>query len=110
MAVRDHTAPARLPAPPGGTTPATPPEAPLSAACEQAPSPYLSTLDEITIAVFTVSKVLECSECFRKGKWFRPDGLVTRPFSPLFVEGMTLAIRCLEQYAETLGRKPDAGA
>ncbi len=107
MAVRDHTARACVPAPPGDT-PASAPESTLLVACHQAYSLHLSTLDDIAMAVFALSRLLEYNAGTRTGTRRVPEGLVTWPLPALFVEGLGTAKQCLEQYADMLGRKPAA--
>ncbi|QNK03164.1 hypothetical protein [Dyella telluris] len=103
MAIRDHTAPARLHFPSGDAS-ASPLTSVRLTASRQASSLHLSTLDDITVALFALSCLLEYSECSRRAAArFSPEGLVVWPLSPLFVEGLTSAVQCLRQYAGSLG-------
>lgn len=109
MAIRDHTAPAR-PRFSSGDTSASPLMSARPLAGGPASSLHLSTLDDITVALFSLSCLLEYSECSRTASArFSPEGLVVWPLSPLFVEGLTSAIQCLRQYAALLGHEPKPG-
>ncbi len=106
MAVHDHTARARPSRPPDDTF--TAPFATDSPASCSAHSLRLSTLDDIALAHYALAQLWFENERFRvaREKHIHAEPMAW-PLAPLFKEGVSLAIRCLEQYAgELAGKQP----
>ncbi|MFC4528355.1 hypothetical protein ISN76_15115 [Dyella halodurans] len=106
MAVHDHTAPARLSFSSSGDPFAASPAADPLAQSHQAHSPRHATLDEVAQAHHALAQLWFDDERYRVAKArCLPRQAHTWPLPPLFKEGVSLAIRCLEQYAKQLGDK-----
>ncbi|WP_109125153.1 hypothetical protein [Dyella sp. C11] len=105
MAVHDHTARARLSFPAGDALNATPNADPTA----HRPSPYslrLSTLDDIALAHYALSQLwLEDEKCRTALAKKIATETPAWPLPPLFKEGVSLAIQCLEQHARQLDGK-----
>lgn len=110
MAVHDHKAPARLQTPPGDTFTSSS-GATHPASCTQAASPCLSTLDDLALAAFALSRLLHYNACCGKARVGHTSARqVEWPLPPLFEEGLTTALQCLQQYAGTLGHTLEVNA
>lgn len=106
MAVRDHTAPAR-PCILSGDASVFPRWLRPFTADPSASLSHPSTLDDISMALFTLSRLREYGDCSRKGApGFTPRAWVTWPLSASFEKGLSQAIQRLRQYAGTLGLGP----
>jgi hypothetical protein len=104
MAVHDHTAPARPFFPPTGDAFSHSPAADSTARCSQAPSLRLSTLDDVALALYALAQMCRDDERCRTAKAGQSTATpMARPLPPLFRQGVTVAIQCLEQYARQLG-------
>jgi hypothetical protein len=72
-------------------------------ACHQAHSLRLSTLDDVALAHYALAQLWFEDERYRvataRCSSTKP---MTWPLPPLFKEGLTLAMQCLEQYAKQL--------
>jgi hypothetical protein len=102
MAVHDHTAPARPSISLGDPFTASLAADP-KAHDSQAHSPHHATLDDVALAHYVLAQLWFEDERYRVAKAGRSSAKpVTWPFPPLFKEGVTLAIQCLEQYAKQL--------
>jgi len=105
MAVHDHKAPARPPFHPLGDAFAAPSVASRPVVAAQASSSHLATLDDIAIAIFALSRLQHyCERCDQAPVRLCSAGRVDWPLPPMFAEGVSTAIRCLQQYAEALDR------
>jgi len=64
----------------------------------------LSTLDDVTLALYALAQL--CLEDERSRRAARhPDVPPLLPLSPLFRQGVAVAMQCLEQYARQLGQE-----
>jgi hypothetical protein len=109
MAVHDHTAPARPSRPTDDTFTAR--SAADSSASDSAHSLRLSTLDDIALAHYALAQLWFEDERFRvaREKHIHAEPMAW-PLPPLFKEGGSVAIRCLEQYAGELAGKQKVNA
>ncbi|MFC4526075.1 hypothetical protein ISN76_13230 [Dyella halodurans] len=103
MAVHDHTAPARLSFPSLGDPFIASPAADPMAQGPQAHSPCHATLDDVALAHYALAQLWFEDEQYRVAKArCLPRQAHTWPLPPLFKDGVSMAIRCLEQYAKQL--------
>jgi hypothetical protein len=72
-------------------------------ACHQAHSLRLSTLDDVALAHYALAQLWFEDERYRvaQARHCAAEPM-TWPLPPLFKEGVTMAIQCLEQYAKQL--------
>jgi hypothetical protein len=104
MAVRDHTAPARPSFLSLGDPFTASPAADLPAHGPQAQSQRPATFDDVALAHYALAQLWFEDERYRVAKARRSSAKpITWPLSPQFKEGLTMAMRCLEQYAKQLG-------
>jgi hypothetical protein len=104
MAVRDHTARARLSFSASGDPLTDPPAAELSAHRSNASSLRLSTLDDVALALYSLAVLCSEDDRFQSAQARRiPAELTVWPLPPLFREGLVVAMQCLEHYAKHLG-------
>ena len=103
MAVHDHTAPARLSFLSSGD-----PLADLLAANRMANNPQAlplrrATLDDVALALYALAQMWVEDEQYRAARARHGTAKpMAWPLPPLFKEGVTVAIQCLEQYAKQL--------
>jgi hypothetical protein len=103
MAVHDHTAPARPSFLSLGDPFCHSPAADPLAHGPQAHSLRLSTLDDIALAHYALSRLWFEDEQYRKAKAKHPGAEpLTWPLPTLFKDGVAVAIQCLEHYAKRL--------
>jgi hypothetical protein len=103
MAVHDHTAPARLSISLGDPFTASLAADPM-AHDPQAHSPRHVTLDDIALAHYALAQLWFEDERYRVAKArCSSTKPMTWPLPSLFKEGLTMAMQCLEQYAQQLG-------
>ena len=104
MAIRDHTAPARLSVPLGKAF-SDPSGADPQASASPTHSLRLSTLDDVALALYSLAVMcIEDERCRSAQATVVPTAEpATFPLPPLFREGLVVAIQCLENYAEQLG-------
>ncbi|MFC4525513.1 hypothetical protein ISN76_04595 [Dyella halodurans] len=104
MAVHDHTAPARLSFSSLGDPFTASPAADPPAHGPQAYSLRLSTLDDVALAHYALAQLWFEDERYRVARARHNSAEpMTWPLPPLFKQGVTVAIQCLEQYAKQLG-------
>jgi hypothetical protein len=104
MAVHDHTAPARLSFPSLGDPFAASPAADPPTHGPQAHSLRLSTLDDVALALHCLAQLCVEDERHRIAKAGSCSAKpMAWPLPPVFRQGVTVAIQCLEQYAKQLG-------
>ncbi|WP_445144870.1 hypothetical protein [Dyella sp. Tek66A03] len=103
MAVHDHTAPARLSFPTLGDPFTASFAAGLPAHRPQASSPRGTTFDDVALAHYALAQLWFEDERYRAAKARQISAEpMTWPLPPLFKEGVTVAIQCLEQYPKQL--------
>jgi len=109
MAVHDHTAPARPSRPTDDTFTAR--STAGSPASGSTPSLRLSTLDDIALAHYALAQLWFEDERFRVAREMHIHAEpMAQPLAPLFKEGVSIAIRCLEQYAGELAAQRKVNA
>ncbi|MHA6204787.1 hypothetical protein ACXU4B_10210 [Dyella soli] len=109
MAVHDHTAPARPSYPTDDAfTAGSAADRPTSG---PAHSMRLSTLDDIALAHHALAQLWLEDERFRvaRERHIHAEPMAW-PLTPMFKEGVSVAIRCLELYALQLAGKQKANA
>jgi hypothetical protein len=110
MAIRDHTARTRPFVPPDGTLAVSPGD-PSSSGAVWPETLRLSTLDDIALAVFALTRLRYDSERYRKAQaWGLPVKPVEWPLSIAVTASLATAIHCLRQYAGLLGHEPPVNA
>jgi len=105
MAVRDHTARARLSFSASGNPLTDPPAAELSAQCPSTSSLRLSTLDDVALALYSLAVLCNEDERCREAQARQASTAEPTmwPLPPLFRDGVKVAMQCLGHYARHLG-------